>query len=494
MTIYTHAGPVAQAFFEDNSEVAVIVGPFGSSKSTTSIQRLKRHMHEQKPDSRGVRSTRWLIVRNTYKQLKDATLPTWLTWFPADIYGAVDSNMRHIIAGRLPDGTTLRAECLFRAFDDPTSDLRNLLSLELTGCWANECREIPFETAMAILGRTGRWPAAGVKPTWSGLIGDTNPWYSESEWHKHFMVDLRPGYKLFHQPSGLSPEAENLANLPANYYEKMERDLAAEPEKLKVHCYSEWGALRSGQVVYPKYIDGTHCKPFELPRGVPLRIGIDFGIRACAAVLMYRSPTGVHHVVDEIVAFDQDLPSFCDALKARMSNAWAGHPFEFGVGDIAGNQRGLSGQSAFDIARSRGVFLQPASTNELSVRLAAVNKLLTMLAADGKPAFLMHPRCKWLREGFLYAYRFEQQRGTGRVADVPTKGDHSHVHDALQYVALRSVGAIFAAHGGAAGISHDQFVRGCAARGQQQRPDGYDIVFGNRESQRITDPRRSPFK
>lgn len=492
MTEFVHAGPVARDFFFDDTEVACIIGPYGSGKSSASVQRLKRHMHQQEPDSRGVRDTRILIARNTYKQLQDATLPTWLRWFPQDIYGPVDSRMRHILSGKLPDGTKLRCEVLFRAFDNPVEDLRNLLSLDITMAWLNECRELPFEIFTGIMGRVGRWPGGDVRATFAGAILDSNPWYSESEYHRAFVIDPRPGYKLWHQPSGISPEAENLANLPKGYYQKMERDLAGEPDKLRVQCYSEFGALRSGQVVYPRFTDNVHCKPFDLPKGVPLRLGVDFGLRASAATIGYRSPVGTLYVVDEVVAFDEDLPRFADAIKARLSNQYPGHALEWGVGDPAGNQRNLSGATAFDIARARGLHLMPAQTNELSVRLAAVNKLLVEMAPDGKPALQIHPRCKWLRDGFLHGYKFAQQRGTGRIADVPADNDYTHVHDSLQYLAMRTVGAIFQAHGGGAGVTHEQFLRGCAAR----RPpaDNFGAIFGGKENQSVTDPLRNPWR
>lgn len=486
---FVHAGPVAREFFYDNSPVAALVGPFASGKSTASIMRMKRHMHEQAPDSRGVRSTRWLVIRQTYKNLKDAVLPTWEQWWPAEVYGKVDSQMRHMISGKLPDGTTLQAEVLFRAMDNPQEDLRNLLSLEITGAWINEARELPFETAMAIMGRTNRWPRSyGARPTWTGILLDSNPWYAESEYHRAFVIEPRRGYKLFHQPSGVSPEAENLVNLGLDYYKDMERDLAAEPDKLRVHCYSEFGALRSGQVVYPRYTDTVHCKPFELPKGAPLRIGVDFGLRASAATIAHRSPVGTLYVVDEVVSFDEDLPRFADSIKARLANQYPGHRLEWGVGDPAGNQRNLSGQTAFDIARARGLHLMPAPTNELAPRIAAVNKLLIEMAPDGVPALQVHPRCKWLRDGFLHGYKFAQQKGTGRIADVPADSDYTHVHDSLQYIALRTVGAIHQAHGSGAGVSHDEFVRACAAR--KGPTDMWDAIHGHRESQQRVDPRK----
>ena len=53
----------------------------------------------------------------------------------------------------------------------------------------------------------------------------------------------------------------------------------------------------------------------------------------------------------------------------------------------------------------RAVFLKRIA------RIAAVNKLLTTTAADGNWAFQMHPRCRWLRDGFLFGYKFERAKG-----------------------------------------------------------------------------------
>lgn len=66
-------GPVAGAFYQDNSEIAVIMGPVGSAKTTAFLQRLVRHAYEQRPYD-GIRRTRFAIARNTGPQLKDTTI------------------------------------------------------------------------------------------------------------------------------------------------------------------------------------------------------------------------------------------------------------------------------------------------------------------------------------------------------------------------------------------------------------------------------------
>lgn len=76
------------------------------------------------------------------------------------------------ISGRvqapLADGTRLDAEVLFLALDRPQG-VKKLLSLELTGAWVNEAREMPRAVADMLQARVGRYPPVrGGGPTWSG--------------------------------------------------------------------------------------------------------------------------------------------------------------------------------------------------------------------------------------------------------------------------------------------------------------------------------------
>ena len=85
----------------------------------------------------------------------------------------------------------VQIEVLFRALDRP-DQVSNLLSLELTGAWFNEAREIPKAIIEAMDGRIDRYPA--VKDggcTWTGIIMDTNPPDDDSYLYKMFEV-VRP--------------------------------------------------------------------------------------------------------------------------------------------------------------------------------------------------------------------------------------------------------------------------------------------------------------
>src|SRR5690606_41775113 len=132
-------GPVAGAYFLDNSRVAVIEGPVGSGKTTASCLRLQRHAYQQIPGSDGIGRTRFAIVRNTKPQLRDTTIKTWLEVFPESIYGRFyTGDTLHQVWEFRPKGHAwpIRAEFIFRALDD-AADVANLLSLEVTGFYFN---------------------------------------------------------------------------------------------------------------------------------------------------------------------------------------------------------------------------------------------------------------------------------------------------------------------------------------------------------------------
>ncbi|NCU44665.1 phage portal protein, partial [Candidatus Falkowbacteria bacterium] len=81
--------------------------------------------------------------------------------------------------------------------------------------------------------------------------------------------------------------------------------------------------------------------------------------------------------------------------------------------------------------------VESAYTNEFAARREAVSYYLTRMV-EGRPAFIISPRCTLLRKGFLgrYSYRKMRVSGTERFSDKPNKDLYSHPHDALQYVAL----------------------------------------------------------
>ena len=148
-----------------------IRGPFGSGKSVACCVEVFRRALEQKPNKDGVRKSRWAVIRNTNPQLRTTTIKTWLDWFPEDQWGRFHWSVpytHHI------KNSNLDIEVIFLALDRP-EDVKKLLSLEVTGVWVNEAREIPKSIIDACTMRCGRFPSMREGgPTWSGVICDTN--------------------------------------------------------------------------------------------------------------------------------------------------------------------------------------------------------------------------------------------------------------------------------------------------------------------------------
>src|SRR5690348_7059378 len=65
----------------DNNFVRVIMGPYGSGKSTWAVTEIVRRACEIPAWHSGRRRSRWGIVRNTSGELATTTLATWLAWF-----------------------------------------------------------------------------------------------------------------------------------------------------------------------------------------------------------------------------------------------------------------------------------------------------------------------------------------------------------------------------------------------------------------------------
>lgn len=427
-------GPVASAYYLDQSEIACIIGPVGSGKSTASCLRLQRHAYAQAPQSDGVARTRWAIVRNTKRQLEDTTLKTWLQIFPEAQFGAFhQSDMAHRWRFRPSDRDyEIDVEFLFRALDD-AADVANLLSLEVTGFYFNEVREATEDILVHAGRRAGRFPpVADGGCTWAGWFADTNAWDVDHFLHDWFIETPREGYALFRQPGGMDPHAENRANLPERYYENALRDYGEEDARVYVHA--QFGHTRTGKPIYTDYVDSLHCRPFELDPRLPLQIGLDFG-RTPAATIGQDTPHG-WRIRRELCAFDMGVKAFGLELKRYLAQHFPGFSIGVTTGDPSGEAKDAEDRTVFDILRGVGIHAFPARTNEPTIRIEAVNGALRRLQR-GEPALMIHPDCKMLRRACLDGYRYRKLKVAGqRYDDKPDKNDFSHVAESLQYLLL----------------------------------------------------------
>ena len=287
-----------------------------------------------------------------------------------------------------------------------------------------------------IQGRVGRYPSKREGgPTWFGVIMDTNPPDNDHWWYTLFEEQMPDGFELYKQPSALSPDAENVDNLPEGYYTRMMQ--GKDQEWVKVYIRGEYGFLADGRPIYPEYRDSIHCREVDVVPG-KIYVGIDFGLTP-AAVFGQQMANGQWTWFHELVTEDMGASRFADQLKIEMGK-FPNHTFEI-YGDPAGEQRAQTDETTpFKILASKGLDAMPAKTpgandNDFTLRRESVAQPLTRLI-DGEPGLIISPNCKQVRKGMAggYNYKRVQVAGEERYHDKPDKNRYSHPCEAGQYL------------------------------------------------------------
>ena len=450
------APPTVAKMMKSKAFFRVIAGPVGSGKTTGCIFELLRRAIEQEPGSDGLRYTRFAVVRQTLKQLRDTVLKDVTSWLDGICNYKVSENTIYLEFG------DVRSEWLLIPLDDP-QDQRRLLSLQLTGAWFSEAIEMTTEIVPAVMGRLGRYPSAALgTPTWFGAIADTNMPAEGSDWHKYMELDTPVDWQIFIQPGGLDENAENLnwltqtaqtIKLPLDhpdrlaqgrtYYERLSRGHSEDWVKRYVHA--QYGNDPSGSAVFKT----SFRKDFHVVmdglrpvNGHPLIIGQDFG-RNPHAIIGQMDHRGRLLILQELISEDMGLELHVNrSLRPALQDArFLGRSFYI-VGDPAGGQRSTSyEETSFDLLKREGFMAFKAPTNDIDKRLRAVEAFL-LKQADGGPGILIDgERCPTLVQALNGRYRFAMRR-SGQLAPLPEKlHPWSDIVDALQYLCL-------AAHGG----------------------------------------------
>lgn len=436
------SAPTIRRFSQSRKFLRGLMGPFGSGKSSGCCIELVKWGMRQKLVN-GKRRARFAVIRNTYGELHDTTIRTIHDWLPPAQFGTYIKSDGVYIIDRLDP--QLEIELLYRALDRP-EHVAKLLSLELTGAWVNEAREVPWAIIKALAGRVDRFPKMAdggvVDP---GIILDTNPPDDESDWYRVFEEDRPDNAEIFKQPSGRSDEAENKPNLSPTYYSNLAS--GADAEFIKVYIDGQYGYVKEGKPCYPDYNDSAHCSDTaEVRQGLLIKRGWDFGLTP-ACIFTQLRPDGRWVAFDELVADDVGISTFADQVLLHCGQRYPGFQFE-DYGDPAGEQRSAmtadkDEKTCFDILRGKGIQIEGGDQN-LTIRLESVKKPMNTLLS-GKPQFQVHPRCKKLRKGFQGRYQYKKLKIAGaqeRFKDAPDKNEYSHPHDALQYVGTRVFGSV----------------------------------------------------
>lgn len=482
---FKHIPTCYQAFASD-AFVIGLRGPVGSAKSSSCAVKLMAGAMSQAPGRGNIRRSRWAIIRNTAPELKSTTIQTFLAWFPVSPVSKIvySSPILYTLSVPPRDGQPgVEAEFYFIALDTP-KDVRKLLSLELTGAWVNEAREIAWAVIDRLTERVGRYPSMeDGGASWAGIVMDTNSPDEDSWWYRAFEVEppirevmlhdgttvnvrweqfvqppavleasesgacIEPGYTslVFRKEElipaagrfwAVNPKAENLPNLRPGYYHQQVANKTLE----SIQCYQQnkYVFVAEGKPVIPEYVPSVMGGDWPILKDEPLILGIDAGggTLAPAATVWQRHPRGNWMAQGELCAEDMGMERFVDALSNYLAITFPGMRVEAAWMDPAGEKRDeIYETKVMDYFKAAGFPVRAAPTQDIKARIDAIRRPCGRMI-DGKPGLMVNKhRCPRLHKALSgsWYYRRLQVPGADRYEEKPCKNEFSHPADSAGY-------------------------------------------------------------
>lgn len=461
--VYVPDGEVLTDYFWDRGEVAIIQGPIQSGTSTCSCLRIWCLAEEQAPDYDGVRRTRWIVTRDTYKELRETTIKTWLEWFPEAYWGPMirsEPAIHHLKrAHSSGDGTQVDCEVIFLAIPDPDVAEAVCASYEITGFFRNEGQFCEKGVIDELLSRCARYPSMknGPGATWHGGFIDLNA-PREGHWIPYMRGDMplppewtdeqkaeyeKPeGWTFYLQPPGLiekrvdgrivyevNPLAENQRHTKKSYLEIIK---GKSKEFIDRRVMNKVGLYSDGKPVYPTFSEQDHIAPREIRYvpGIAIIVGLDFGRDPAAA--FFQCINGRWVLLSELIGDNESAQLFAPRVRRHLSQ-YVGCKAEFW-----GDPRGADGTqsvetTAYDVFQAHGMRIFPATTdNSPEMRRSTVESVLAR-----RNGFIINPACITAKTGFAGGYHYPKIKGMpGVFGDRPRKNRYSHIVEACENALL----------------------------------------------------------
>jgi hypothetical protein len=194
------------------------------------------------------------------------------------------------------------------------------------------------------------------------------------------------------------------------------------PKQWAIEYERSWETFEGKPVYDGAYHKHLHVLGNAVPANLnyPIFRGWDFGGNQSVAICQVIGQR--LWVLDEMPNAGQNTRKFAPEVIA-YSNANFGPDFHYiDVVDPSAAWEGKTaeGKACTEVMRDEGLHPLAASTN-----------------SDARPCLLINPHCTMLIKGFEGGYHLPERPSQSKKSDKPVKNLYSHIHDALQYVALR---------------------------------------------------------
>jgi hypothetical protein len=444
-------------FFTSEKFCSLVVGPVGSGKTTAAIIKIAYHAKRMAPCTDGIRRSRCVVIRNTREQLRDTTIPDFLSWFPDGIAGNYAKTYNEFLL-KFDD---VECKVLFRGLDE-ADDVKRLLSLQLSFAYMDEFRELNEEIFAAVQGRLGRFPDSRMvphRPEWgtdskgipvagcvtedgtpnSHIWGATNPPDLETFW-ADYLSNPPKNCSVTIQPGGNDAKADWLQYLPSDYYVNLAE--GKDPDWIDVYINAKFGKSLAGMPVFRSFSRSLHVSSEPLAysrnKNAPILIGMDAALHP-SAVFGQVDYKGRILILDEVHAPGMAAQRFIrEKVKPVLMQRFPGHPVLVIIDPAANTRAQTDERTVLDVIRAEGLPVRTASTNALQARLGAVDAALNRVV-EGEPYLLIDgPHCPDLITTLAGKYRYRRKKD-GEAEDTPEKSHPwSDIADALQYLCLHA--------------------------------------------------------
>jgi hypothetical protein len=484
-------GPIADAFLHSRAFICGIVGPVGSGKTLSMLQKLLRGgaLQGGRPDERGIirRKARYGVIRESYPNIEANILPSWFNlvpeaegkfnWRAPYVHSFSKVLRRDKETGHPVDILDMDME--FRAIGDKTVE-EITRGWEVNGVGVDEFDLQPPELISFLSGRVGRFsnlaPELVVDPQ---IVVSLNMPYIDNHAYglllEHNLGDLdpekspdliaalngRPLLECFVQPGGRTPSAENIHNLPGatpenpeggrGYYAIQAAANKHRPGYVDRMIDNKPVPMQFGQPVNPQFNYSDHVRKLDYDPRFRLIVPMDQGLFA-AAVAQQRLAMGELRTLRECVFMREDgkalekigPTAFGQALKAMLSQHFpdlSGNAVRF-VADPAAFAAGDRLDNEMDWIRAvekvLGAKIHRAKSNSPLLRNGAIWQ-----AMDKRGGYVVDPSCKHLIRGHLGGYHYRKAELAAGATGAELRGHleiadtiYTHVCDAEQYGAL----------------------------------------------------------